>query len=295
MLASAGMHARGVAFLRIALGVSYLGTHYHGWQSQADGITVQDKLESALNLFADTPSLCNPEKKITTLCAGRTDSGVHGHMQVVHFDTEVVRDEASWVRGTNSYLPKDIAVQWARIVPSTFHCRASAKTRRYAYALLESSVRPSLDARRVGWSFRSLDLEAMNQASQYLVGEHDFSSFRAAQCQALSPIKVLQSIEIACRGWRDPDSHAHGAGQRYWRFEFEGNAFLHHMIRNIMGCLVAIGQGDYPPEWMKTVLEAKSRQAAAPTFSPDGLYFLGPTYDAKWGLPQTPIFAYGLI
>jgi tRNA pseudouridine38-40 synthase len=203
------------------------------------------------------------------------------------------------VRGTNAYLPKDIAVQWARFVPDTFHCRASAKTRRYAYALLESSVRPSLDSRRVGWSFRMLNQDNMEQASRYLIGEHDFSSFRASQCQALTPVKQLHSIEIACRGQREPfdaqRSGGHGNGQRYWRFEFEGNAFLHHMIRNIMGCLVAIGQGDHPPEWMREVLEAKSRKVAAPTFSPDGLYFLGPTYDASWGLPPTPIFAYGLI
>lgn len=272
--------------MRWALGVSYLGTAYHGWQSQADGLTVQDKLEAALNLFADTA----PETRIHTLCAGRTDSGVHGHMQVVHFDTDVARDASSWVRGTNTHLPKDIAVQWAKQVPREFHCRGSAITRRYAYALLESHVRPSLDARRVGWAHRPIELEPMRLAADYLLGEHDFSSFRASQCQALSPIKNLLRIDIACRGERFADH-----GQRYWRFEFEGNAFLHHMIRNIMGCLIAVGQGTEPPEWMKTVLDAKSRKAAAPTFSPDGLYFLGPTFDAKWGLPTTPIFAYGLI
>jgi tRNA pseudouridine38-40 synthase len=279
--------------LRIALGVSYLGTHYHGWQSQADGLTVQDKLETALNLFADTQPQRQPELKIGTLCAGRTDSGVHGHMQVVHFDTDVLRDESSWVRGTNAHLPKDIAVQWARVVPSEFHCRASAVTRRYAYALLESAVRPSLDAERVGWSFRPLNLDNMRLAAHYLLGEHDFSSFRAAQCQALSPVKHLHSIDIVCRSGSaialgDPNP-------RYWRFEFEGNAFLHHMIRNIMGCLIAIGQGSYPTEWMQEVLAAKSRKMAAPTFSPDGLYFLGPTYESKWGIPQAPIFTYGLI
>ena len=282
--------------VRIALGVSYLGTNYHGWQSQLDGLTIQDKLEGALNTFANTTPQITPERRIHTLCAGRTDSGVHGHMQVVHFDTEVARDESSWVRGTNANLPKDIAVQWARVVPREFHCRGSAITRRYAYALLESNVRPSLDSRRVGWSHRPLDASAMRLAADYLLGEHDFSSFRAAQCQALSPIKHLQRIDIASRGERiSHGDDLHPQGQRYWRFEFEGNAFLHHMIRNIMGCLIAIGQGMYPPEWMKDVLEAKSRKVAAPTFAPDGLYFLGPTYDAKWGLPTTPIFAYGLI
>ncbi len=278
--------------MRFALGVSYLGTAYHGWQSQKNGQTVQDKLETALNLFANTVR----KNRIGTLCAGRTDAGVHGHMQVIHFDTDVVRDETSWVRGVNSNLPKDIAVQWAKRVPDSFHCRASAITRRYAYALLESNVRPSLDARRVGWTHRTLDADAMQLASECLIGEHDFSSFRAAQCQALSPIKQLHRIDIASRGERTVfygEPHPHG--QRYWRFEFEANAFLHHMIRNMMGCLVAIGQGKHPPEWMKEVLEAKNRKVAAPTFSPDGLYFLGPTYDAKWGLPPTPLFAYGLI
>ena len=271
--------------MRWALGISYLGTGYHGWQSQADGLTVQDKLEAALNLFANTTT----KSRIHTLCAGRTDSGVHGHMQVVHFDTDIKRDAPSWVRGTNTHLPKDIAVQWAKQVPPEFHCRASAISRRYAYALLESHVRPSLDSKRVGWAHRPLELEPMRQAANYLLGEHDFSSFRASQCQALSPIKTLLKIDIACRGERFADH-----GQRYWRFEFEGNAFLHHMIRNIMGCLMAVGQGAAAPLWIKTVLDAKSRQVAAPTFAPDGLYFLGPTYDAKWGLPTTPLFAYGL-
>ena len=193
-------------------------------------------------------------------------------MQVVHFDTDIKRPDNSWVRGTNRYLPPDMAVQWARQVPDTFHCRASATARRYAYVLLESPVRPSVDAGQVGWVFRPLALEPMVQAAQMLVGEHDFSSFRAAQCQAHSPVKHLMRAEIARRG-------------AYWRFEFEASAFLHHMIRNIMGCLIAIGIGSRPPEWMAEVLQARSRDVAAPTFSPDGLYFLGPVYDEALGLP----------
>ena len=255
--------------MRIALGISYSGSGYEGWQSQLSGNTVQDKLELALGKFAAQP--------IRTLCAGRTDAGVHGLMQVVHFDTLLQRDIASWVRGTNAFLPSDIAVQWAREVPDEFHCRGSAIARRYAYVVLESPVRPSVDAGRVGWVYRPLDDAAMRQAITHLVGEHDFSSFRAAQCQAKSPVKTISRIEISHRG--DP-------GARYWRFEFEANAFLHHMIRNIMGCLVAIGQGNHPPDWLAGVLAARSRDAAAPTFSPDGLYFLGPVYDAAWGLPQ---------
>jgi len=251
--------------MRIALGVSYNGTPYNGWQSQPDGNTVQDQLEKALSVFADQP--------VNTLCAGRTDAGVHGLMQVVHFDTDLPRDEFSWVRGPNSFLPRDIAVQWARGVPDTFHARASAVTRRYAYVLLESPVRPSVDAARVGWVFRPLDLAAMQRAAAHLLGEHDFTSFRASACQALTPVKTLNRIDITRRG-------------AYWRFDFEGNAFLHHMIRNIMGCLVLIGQGLQPSDWMAQVLAARDRDAAAPTFAPDGLYFLGPVYGPEWGLPS---------
>lgn len=256
--------------MRLALGISYHGQAYEGWQSQPSGQTVQDKLEGALTAFAARP--------IATVCAGRTDAGVHGLMQVVHFDTEIRREEFSWVRGTNTFLPPDIAVQWARHVPDAFHSRASAKARRYAYVVLESPVRPSVDAHRVGWVFRPLDLQAMQAAAAHLVGEHDFTSFRASGCQARSPIKTLQPVHISRRG-------------AYWRFDFEANAFLHHMIRNLMGCLLQVGQGLQPPQWMREVLEARSRDAAAPTFSPDGLYFLGPVYDAHWGLPdRTPAY-----
>ena len=206
--------------MRLALGISYNGQAYQGWQSQLSGLTVQDKLELALRKFTT--------HKVSTLCAGRTDSGVHGLMQVIHFDTPLERTVASWVRGTNAFLPRDIAVEWAQVVPTEFHCRASALSRRYAYILVESPVRPSVDAGRVGWVYRSLDLDAMQQAAAHLLGEHDFTSFRAAACQALSPIKTIERIDISKRG-------------AYWRFEFEANAFLHHMIRNIMGCLIVVG------------------------------------------------------
>ena len=251
--------------MRLALGISYNGQAYDDWQSQPSGRTVQDHLEAALERFATQP--------VSTVCAGRTDAGVHGVMQVVHFDTEVRREDFSWVRGTNTFLPPDIAVQWARPVPETFHARNSAKARRYAYVLLESPVRPSVEAGRVGWVFRPLDLRAMEEAAAYLVGEHDFTSFRASSCQAKTPVKTMAPVRISRRG-------------PYWRFEFRANAFLHHMIRNIMGCLVFVGQGSQPPGWLREVLEARSRDVAAPTFSPDGLYFLGPEYDAAWGLPS---------
>ena len=267
---------------RIALGLSYAGLGYNGWQSQADGNTVQDRLETALAKFA-----ANGGKRITTLCAGRTDSGVHGVMQVAHFDAPVARSESSWVRGTNRYLPDDIAVQWARRVPTAFHARGSATARRYAYVLLQSPVRPSVEVGRVGWVFRPLNGDAMRAAAITLVGEHDFSSFRAAGCQALSPVKTLAPIRITRRN--PHNSVAHQGDPCYWRFEFEASAFLHHMIRNIMGCLIAIGQGSQPPEWMAEVLAARSRKVAAPTFSPDGLYFLGPVYPEVWELPTRSV------
>lgn len=251
--------------MRLALGISYNGQGYEGWQSQPSGRTVQDQLEAALASFAAQP--------VSTSCAGRTDAGVHGLMQVAHFDTGLSREMISWVRGTNRFLPPDIAVQWARAVPDAFHSRACATSRRYAYVLLESPVRPSVDAGRVGWVFRPLDEHAMREAAAMLLGEHDFTSFRASACQARSPVKTLMRIDITRRG-------------AYWRFEFEANAFLHHMIRNIMGCLLQVGQGLRPAPWMREVLAARDRDAAAPTFSPAGLYFMGPVYGPAWGLPS---------
>ena len=261
--------------MRIAMGLSYNGQAYEGWQSQSSGKTVQDKLEKALSEFTQTP--------VSTLCAGRTDAGVHGLMQVIHFDTELERTPYSWVRGTNRYLPLDIAVQWAREMPREFHCRGSAIARRYAYVVLESAIRPSVEVGRVGWVYRPLNLEPLQKAAQYLMGEHDFTSFRASSCQALTPVKTMTRIDITRKSSQP--------GSAVWRFEFEPSAFLHHLIRNLMGCFVKIGSGDKPPEWMAEVLAARDRDAAAPTFSPDGLYFLGPRYDAQWDLPdRTPAY-----
>ena len=254
---------------RVALGISYRGEAYQGWQSQPDGRTVQDALERALWKFAATP--------VRTVCAGRTDAGVHGLNQVVHFDAPVAREAFSWIRGTNRYLPADIAVQWCRFVDDDFHARNSARGRRYAYLLLESPVRPALESGAVGWTFRPLDVQAMREAAALLIGEHDFSAFRAAECQARSPVKTLREIGIERRG-------------AYWRFSFDASAFLHHMVRNIMGCLVAIGSGTRTPQWMAQVLASRSREAAAPTFAAQGLYFVGPYYDAHHDVPQhTPV------
>ena len=255
---------------RIALGVAYRGGAYHGWQSQADGQTVQDCLERALSLFADAP--------VATVCAGRTDTGVHGLNQVVHVDAPVQRDPVSWVRGTNRYLPSDVAVQWCRPVAADFHARNSARGRRYSYLLLEAPVRPALETGLAGWVFRPLDGDAMRAGAAHLVGEHDFTSFRSSQCQAATPVKRLNAVAI----------RRHGA---YWRFDFDGVAFLHHMVRNIMGCLVMVGQRGRAHGWVAEVLAARSRDVAAPTFAPDGLYFAGPYYDATHEIAQrTPAF-----
>jgi tRNA pseudouridine38-40 synthase len=210
---------------------------------------------------------------VVTTCAGRTDAGVHALNQVVHVDAMVEREPFSWIRGTNRYLPDDVAVQWCRPVADDFHARYSARGRRYAYLLLESAVRPALENGLVGWVFRPLDGDAMRRAAAHLVGEHDFSSFRSTECQAASPVKRLHQIAIARRG-------------AYWRFDFDGMAFLQHMVRNMMGCLVAVGQGSRPPAWLADVLAARSRDAAAPTFAADGLYFVGPYYDPALALPD---------
>ena len=248
----------------MALGVSYRGSAYHGWQSQADGLTVQDRLEAALAQFAGAP--------VATVCAGRTDAGVHALQQVVHLDTPLDRDLHSWVRGSNRYLPRDIAVQWCRAVSTDFHARYSAIGRRYRYVVLESSVRPSLEAGLCGWVFRPLDAAALRAAAALLVGEHDFSSFRSVECQAKSPVKTMRAITV----------ERHGA---YWHFDFDASAFLHHMVRNLMGSLLIVGSGRKPVAWMAEVLAARKREVAAPTFAPDGLYFIGPYYDARHGLP----------
>jgi tRNA pseudouridine38-40 synthase len=262
---------------RLALGVSYRGTAYQGWQSQASGRTVQDELERALAQFAAQP--------IRVHCAGRTDAGVHACNQVVHFDAPVTRDVGSWVRGTNRYLPRDIAVQWCAPTTADFDARRSAIGRRYRYVLLQSAVRPAIELGACGWTFQNLDGPAMHEAAACLIGEHDFSSFRAAQCQALSPVKTLRGLDIGFTG-RELAAQQRPHATGYWRFEFDANAFLHHMVRNLVGCLVAVGSGRHPPSWMAQVLAARSRAVAAPTFAPDGLYFLGPYYDARHALPE---------
>jgi tRNA pseudouridine38-40 synthase len=251
--------------VRLALGISYRGQGYQGWQSQVGGRTVQDRLEAALASFTAGP--------LRTLCAGRTDAGVHALNQVVHIDTEIERASMSWVRGTNRFLPPDIAVQWCQPVRADFHARNSALGRRYAYVLRESVVRPAIEAGSVGWSFRSLDGAAMEEAAKLLLGTHDFSAFRSAECQARSPVKTLRAIGIGRRG-------------AYWHFDFEADAFLHHMVRNLMGCLLAVGSGAKDVAWLASVLASRERRLSAPTFMADGLYFVGPYYDPAHGIPE---------
>lgn len=253
--------------MRVVLGLSYRGQAYHGWQSQPDGNTVQDQLEGALSRFAD----CT----LRTVCAGRTDTGVHALNQVIHVDTAIEREASSWVRGTNRYLPPDIAVQWCAFLPETFHARYSAQGRRYVYVLLDSPVRPAVETGSVGWSFRALDGAAMEAAAMHLLGEHDFSALRSAECQAASAVKTIRSIRISRRG-------------AYWRFEFDANAFLHHMVRNIMGCLVAVGTGARSAAWLADVLESRERHRAARTFAAAGLYFVGPYYDPVHAIAGNP-------
>jgi tRNA pseudouridine38-40 synthase len=251
--------------MRIALGVEYDGHPFNGWQIQAEGHTVQDTLQHALSRISGDP--------ISVVAAGRTDTGVHALEQVVHFDTQAQRPPTAWVRGANALLPGSIAVRWAQPVPDEFHARFSAHGRSYRYLLINRATRPAIHAGKVGWYHAPLDLAVMQSAAQFLLGEHDFSAFRAAQCQAKSPVKHLQQLDISSQG-------------EMLIFEVSANAFLHHMVRNIIGCMVYVGNGKHPPEWMAEVLASRDRSLAAPTFAPDGLYLKCIAYEAKWGLPQ---------
>jgi tRNA pseudouridine38-40 synthase len=252
--------------MRIALGLEYAGTPFTGWQSQADGRGAQDALERALAAIA--------AERIGTVAAGRTDAGVHAMLQVVHFDTVAARPFSAWVRGTNAHLPPEIAVLWAVPVDPGFHARFEAQARHYTYLLVNRPVHPAVLGSRVGWYHRPLDVSAMREAAAALVGTHDFSAFRAALCQAKSPVKSLAVASVRVSG-------------DCIRFDFSANAFLHHMIRNIVGALVHVGAGKAPPAWIGELLAGRDRTRGAATFAADGLYFTGADYDAKWGLPAT--------
>lgn len=251
--------------MRIALCIEYDGRSYNGWQSQPTVPNVQDALQLALTQIAGEP--------ISVTAAGRTDTGVHATGQVVHFDTQANRPLSAWVRGVNALLAQNIVVRWAHPVPDEFHARFSAHGRSYRYLLLNRAVRPAILSGKLGWFHTDLDIELMREAAQHLLGEHDFSAFRAAECQAKSPVKTLTQLDIR----RDGD---------LIQFDISAGAFLHHMVRNIVGCLLYVGKGRYPSEWMREVLEGRDRKLAAPTFAPDGLYLRQIHYEEKWGLPQ---------
>ena len=253
--------------MRVALGLEYDGSRFCGWQTQPQGCAVQDALERALAEVAG--------QAVATICAGRTDAGVHALAQVVHFDTTAERPESAWVRGVNALLPQACAVNWSRAVDPAFNARYSAVSRCYRYVLLNHAVRPALDETRVGWFHLPLDLDGMRSAARLLVGEHDFSAFRSAECQARTPVRTLTRLEIERRG-------------DYVIFDVCANAFLHHMVRNLVGCLVYVGKGKYPPEWVGEVLESRDRGRGAPTFAAAGLYLSRVTYEARWGLPDEP-------
>jgi tRNA pseudouridine38-40 synthase len=257
--------------MRIALGVEYDGRPYCGWQSQADGQTVQDTLQRALSQIAGEQPAGVP---VSITAAGRTDTGVHALEQVVHFDTRAERPLTAWVRGVNALLPDSIAVRWAHPVPDEFHARFSAHGRSYRYLLINRPTRPAILAGKAGWFHAPLDVAAMQAAAQCLLGEHDFSAFRAAQCQAKSPVKHLHQLDIRREG-------------EMLFFDLSADAFLHHMVRNIVGCLVYVGKEKYSPDWLAEVLDSRERRLAAPTFAPDGLYLRRIQYAAKWGLPQS--------
>ncbi|MHB1052751.1 MAG: tRNA pseudouridine(38-40) synthase TruA [Thiobacillus sp.] len=253
--------------MRIVLGLEYCGMGFCGWQSQLQGCGVQDALETAVAVIAGVA--------IRIIAAGRTDTGVHAAFQVVHFDTEVDRPLTAWVRGVNSHLPPGVAVQWARELDNAFHARFSANQRGYRYVLLNHAVRPGLNHGLIGWYHRPLDVDAMNAAAARLIGLHDFSAFRAAACQSKSPTKDLRLIKIERRG-------------DYLLCDFLADGFLHHMVRNLMGCLIQVGAGARSAEWAQSVLESRDRSFAAPTFDPAGLYLTHIRYPAHFGLPETP-------
>jgi tRNA pseudouridine38-40 synthase len=252
--------------MRIVLGLEYCGAGFCGWQSQPQGCGLQDALEAAVSAIAG--------EKTSVTAAGRTDTGVHAVLQVVHFDATANRPLTAWVRGVNSHLPPGMAVLWAREVRDDFHARFAATQRGYRYVLLNHPVRPGLNNGLIGWHHRPLDVATMNIAAAQLIGQHDFSAFRASECQAKSPVKELRLVRIERRG-------------DYLLCDFHADGFLHHMVRNLMGCLVQIGAGVQSPAWMQDILESRDRTLAAPTFDAAGLYLTHIRYPAHFDLPET--------
>jgi tRNA pseudouridine38-40 synthase len=253
-----------ISTMRIALGIEYDGSDFHGWQRLSHAGTVQEAVESALSFVADAP--------VAVQCSGRTDAGVHALCQVVHFDTQARRDPRGWMLGANSRLPHAITVRWAIDVSDAFSARHSARARRYRYRILNRGVRPSLQRDYLTWERLPLDADAMHRAAQALLGENDFSAFRAAQCQATHAMREMQAIAVRREGEEVV-------------IDVRANAFLHHMVRNIVGSLLPIGRGEMPESWMGELLRGRDRTVAGATALPQGLCFMGPLYPAQWGLP----------
>ncbi|AHG79231.1 tRNA pseudouridine synthase A [Mannheimia varigena USDA-ARS-USMARC-1388] len=254
--------------MKIALGIEYDGSRYFGWQKQETVESVQQKLEQALSVVANSP--------VEVFCAGRTDAGVHGTGQVVHFETEVNRPLQSWCFGTNAHLPDDIAVKWAVEVSEDFHARFSATARRYRYIIYNSKLRSAILPKGITHFHFPLDENKMHQAGQFLLGENDFSSFRAAKCQSHTPWRNIHHLNVSRQG-------------NYVIVDIQANAFVHHMVRNIVGTLLEIGQGRQPVEWAKWVLEQRDREKAAPTAKAEGLYLVEVHYPERFGIPKTAL------
>lgn len=255
--------------MKVALGVEYEGTRFAGWQVQPSQRTVQGSLEKALSFVANHP--------VKTVAAGRTDSGVHALQQVAHFETSVIRDERSWILGLNSNLPSDMNVTWAKPVDDNFSARFSALNRSYRYLILNRVSRPSIHADKVWWIFAPLNVDLMQAAADLLVGHHDFSAFRAKECQAHSPIKTVEHITVTKQG-------------DFIAIDVKAQSFLHHMVRNLVGVLVPIGEGRKPVEWAQQVLEGQSRAHGGITSPPDGLYFIKVEYPEQYKLPTVSAF-----
>lgn len=255
--------------LRIALGVCYDGSAYHGWQVQQDGLnTIQQQVEKALSIVANQP--------IVVVCAGRTDAGVHASGQVLHFDTMAYRSDQAWISGVNSNLPYDISITWAKEVNECFHARYGAFARRYRYLIYNHEIRPAILRKAIGWCFQPLDEKRMQVAARFLLGKHNFSSFQGVGCQSKTPIRTIFQIEIF-------------RIQRMVVIEIQANAFLSHMVRNIAGVLVAIGNGGKEPKWAESVLKARDRRQGGATISPNGLYLVEVSYPAEFKLPRIPL------
>jgi tRNA pseudouridine38-40 synthase len=250
--------------MKIAIGIEYHGALFQGWQSQPNGRGVQDAIEHAIASVAG--------ERVRLHAAGRTDTGVHALMQVAHFETTAIRPEQAWIRGVNANLPAWVRVLWAQVVDEDFHARFSAKARSYQYVLYNHAVAPASQHGRVGWYHRPLALELMQQSIQQLLGEHDFSAFRASECQAKSPVRTMHKATVIQQG-------------KYIIFSFQANAFLQHQIRNMVGALIYVGQGKLDVAEFSALLQQKDRTLSPPTFMPDGLYFTGVTYDSHWKLP----------